>query len=136
MLGSVGVYETLLKAERTDLWKNRRKHKSKASAPWCKRGIGVTTAVKGFGFGALPDFGAASIEITPTGKFAVELVPRRLVRERSQPTPKLLQMRCTATSLTYTLPLVTHNSHPILELHPRRWPWSEAETPSWLPRLR
>ena len=71
MLGSVGVYETLLKAEGTDLWKNRRKHKSKASAPWCKRGIGVTTAVKGFGFGALPDFGAASIEITPTGKFAV-----------------------------------------------------------------
>jgi len=46
-------------------------HKSKASAPWCKRGIAVTTAVKGFGFGALPDFAAASIQITPTGKFVV-----------------------------------------------------------------
>jgi CO/xanthine dehydrogenase Mo-binding subunit len=71
MLGSVGLHETLLKAERTDLWKNRMKHKSKASAPWCKRGIAVTTAVKGFGFGALPDFAAASIQITPTGKFVV-----------------------------------------------------------------
>ena len=71
MLGSVGVYETLLKAERTDLWKNRTLHKSKASAPWCKRGIAVTTAIKGFGFGALPDFAAASIQITPTGKFVV-----------------------------------------------------------------
>jgi len=71
MLGSVGVYETLLKAERTDLWKNRMLHKSKASAPWCKRGIAVTTAIKGFGFGALPDFAAASIQITPTGKFVV-----------------------------------------------------------------
>ena len=71
MLGSVGVYETLQKAERTDLWKNRVKHKSKASAAWCKRGIAVTVAIKGFGFGTLPDFAAASIQITPTGKFVV-----------------------------------------------------------------
>ncbi len=71
MLGSVGVYETLQKAERTDLWKNRVKHKSKSSAPWCKRGIAVTVAIKGFGFGTLPDFAAASIQITPTGKFVV-----------------------------------------------------------------
>jgi CO/xanthine dehydrogenase Mo-binding subunit len=71
MLGSVGIYETLQKAEKTDLWKNRQSHKSKASAPWCKRGVAVTTAVKGFGFGALPDFAAASIQITPTGKFVV-----------------------------------------------------------------
>ncbi len=71
MLGSVGIYETLLKAEQSDLWKNRTKHKAKASAPWCKRGIAVTVATKGFGFGALPDFAAASIQITPTGKFVV-----------------------------------------------------------------
>jgi len=71
MFGSVGVYETLQKAERTDLWKNRTKHTSKASAPWCKRGIAVTVAIKGFGFGTLPDFAAASIQITPTGKFVV-----------------------------------------------------------------
>jgi CO/xanthine dehydrogenase Mo-binding subunit len=71
MLGSVGVYETLLKAEHSDLWKNRQMHKSKTSAPRCKRGIAVSTAVKGFGFGTLPDFAAASIQITPTGKFVV-----------------------------------------------------------------
>ena len=71
LLGSVGIYETLLNAERTDLWKNRTMHKSESSAPWCKRGIAVTTALKGFGFGALPDFTATSIQITPTGKFVV-----------------------------------------------------------------
>ncbi len=71
ILGSVGVYETLLKAQDSDLWRNHAKYKSNPSAPWCKRGVAVTTAVKGFGFGALPDFGAASIQITPAGKFVV-----------------------------------------------------------------
>ena len=71
LLGSIGIYETLQKAERSDVWRNRERYKSTPSAPWCKRGIAVTTAVKGFGFGALPDFGAASIQITPTGKFVV-----------------------------------------------------------------
>jgi CO/xanthine dehydrogenase Mo-binding subunit len=69
--GSVGIYETLEKAEKSDVWKNRKKYKSKPSAPWCKRGVAVTTAVKGFGFGALPDFAAVSIQITPAGKFVV-----------------------------------------------------------------
>jgi len=69
--GSVGIYETLLKAENCGIWKNREKSKATSSAPWCKRGVGVASAVKGFGFGALPDFGAASIQITPTGKFVV-----------------------------------------------------------------
>jgi len=71
MLGAVGVHETLLKAERSDLWNNRDKYKSHASSPSCKRGIAVTTAIKGFGFGALPDFAAASAQITQTGKFVV-----------------------------------------------------------------
>ncbi|MGD0689176.1 MAG: molybdopterin cofactor-binding domain-containing protein [Candidatus Bathyarchaeia archaeon] len=69
--GSVGIYETLEKAERSDVWRNRKQYKSKPSAPWCKRGVAVTTAVKGFGFGALPDFAAVSIQITPAGKFVV-----------------------------------------------------------------
>jgi CO/xanthine dehydrogenase Mo-binding subunit len=69
--GSVGIYDTLLRAENSELWKNRESYTSQASAPWCKRGIAVSTAVKGFGFGALPDFAAASIQITPTGKFVV-----------------------------------------------------------------
>lgn len=71
LLGSVGVYETLQKAERSDVWRNRERYKSNPSAPWCKRGVAVTTGVKGFGFGALPDFGAVSIQITPAGKFVV-----------------------------------------------------------------
>ena len=71
LLGSIGIYETLQKAEHSDVWMNRERYKSNPSAPWCKRGVAVTTAVKGFGFGALPDFGAASIQITPTGKFVV-----------------------------------------------------------------
>jgi CO/xanthine dehydrogenase Mo-binding subunit len=69
--GSVGIYETLEKAEKSDVWRNRKQYKSKPSAPWCKRGVAVTTAVKGFGFGALPDFAAVSIQITPAGKFVV-----------------------------------------------------------------
>jgi CO/xanthine dehydrogenase Mo-binding subunit len=69
--GSVGIYETLLRAENSELWRNRESYKSEVSASWCRRGIAVSTAVKGFGFGALPDFAAASIQITPTGKFVV-----------------------------------------------------------------
>lgn len=69
--GAVGIFETLLKAENSNIWRNRERYKSSPSAPWCRRGVAVTTAVKGFGFGALPDFGAASIQITPTGKFVV-----------------------------------------------------------------
>jgi CO/xanthine dehydrogenase Mo-binding subunit len=71
MLGSVGIHETLLKAENSDIWRNRGEYKSSPEKPWCKRGVGVAAAVKGFGFGALPDFAAASIQITPTGKFVV-----------------------------------------------------------------
>ena len=71
ILGSIGIYETLLKAENCEIWKNREKSKATSSAPWCKRGVGVAAAVKGFGFGTLPDFAAASMQITPTGKFVV-----------------------------------------------------------------
>jgi CO/xanthine dehydrogenase Mo-binding subunit len=69
--GSVGIYETLVRAEKSTIWKNRRKYKSKQSASWRKIGVGVASAVKGFGFGALPDFAAASIQLTPAGKFIV-----------------------------------------------------------------
>src|SRR5208283_1172408 len=69
--GSIGIYETLLRAEKSRIWKTRRKHKSKPSAPWCKIGVGVASAVKGFGFGALPDFASASIQLTPAGKFVI-----------------------------------------------------------------
>lgn len=69
--GSVGIYETLLKAESSEIWKNRGKYKSAQLPPWIKRGVGVATAVKGFGFGTLPDFAAVSMQLTPTGKIVV-----------------------------------------------------------------
>jgi len=71
LLGSVGIYETLQKAEQSDIWRNRERYKATPSSPWCNRGVAVVCAVKGFGFGALPDFAAASIQLTPTGKFVV-----------------------------------------------------------------
>jgi CO/xanthine dehydrogenase Mo-binding subunit len=71
LTGSVGIYETLLKAEKSEIWRERKKNREASSTPWCKRGVGVAVAVKGFGFGALPDFAAASIQMTPTGKFVV-----------------------------------------------------------------
>jgi xanthine dehydrogenase D subunit len=71
ILGSIGIHETLVKAQNSELWKNREKYKSNSTASWLRRGVGIVTAVKGFGFGALPDFAAASIKITPTGKFVV-----------------------------------------------------------------
>jgi len=71
LLGSVGIYETLLRAENSEIWSDRAKCKAQRSKPWCRRGVGIAAAVKGFGFGALPDFGAASIQMTPIGKFVV-----------------------------------------------------------------
>ncbi len=69
--GSVGIYDTLFKAQNCDIWKNKENYTAVPSSPWCKRGVGIASAVKGFGFGALPDFAAASIQLTPTGKFVV-----------------------------------------------------------------
>jgi CO/xanthine dehydrogenase Mo-binding subunit len=71
MAGSVGIYATLLKAEDSDIWKDRLEYKSVQLPPWVKRGVGISAGVKGFGFGALPDFAAVSIQITHRGKFVV-----------------------------------------------------------------
>lgn len=69
--GSIGIHETLEVASKSDLWLHRDLYKSKASQPWCKRGVGIASALKGFTFGALPDFGAASIMLNQDGTFAV-----------------------------------------------------------------
>jgi CO/xanthine dehydrogenase Mo-binding subunit len=69
--GSVGIYETLSKAEKSKIWRTQEKLKSKQSAAWCKLGVGIASAVKGFGFGAIPDFAAVSIQLTPAGKFVI-----------------------------------------------------------------
>jgi len=67
--GSVGIHQTLEVASKSDLWLHRDTHKAEASEPWCKRGVGIACALKGFTFGALPDFGAASITLNEDGSF-------------------------------------------------------------------
>jgi CO/xanthine dehydrogenase Mo-binding subunit len=69
--GSIGIDQTLDEASKSDLWSEREALKSKPSEPWCKRGVGIACAVKGFTFGALPDFGSASITLNEDGTFAV-----------------------------------------------------------------
>ncbi|KON88597.1 oxidoreductase [Sporosarcina globispora] len=69
---SVGTYKTLEMAENCDLWKNREKYKSEVCEPWKKRGVSLATSFHGIGMGiGLPDYGAASIELLPDGKFLV-----------------------------------------------------------------
>jgi CO/xanthine dehydrogenase Mo-binding subunit len=69
--GSIGINETLEAASKSDLWLHRNEHKAQRSEPWCRRGVGIASALKGFTFGALPDFGAASITLNEDGTFAV-----------------------------------------------------------------
>jgi len=69
--GSIGIHETLDAASKSDLWLRKDEHKSHPSEPWCRRGVGIGCALKGFTFGALPDFGAASITLNEDGTFAV-----------------------------------------------------------------
>ncbi|KAB2331530.1 molybdopterin-dependent oxidoreductase [Cytobacillus depressus] len=69
---SVGTFKTLETAENCDLWMNREKYKNEVSEPWKKRGVALATSFHGIGMGiGLPDYGAASIELLPNGKFLV-----------------------------------------------------------------
>jgi xanthine dehydrogenase D subunit len=69
---SVGTHKTLEAAENCDLWVNRETYKSQASEPWKKRGIGIATSFHGIGMGiGIPDYGAATIELLPDGRFSV-----------------------------------------------------------------
>ncbi len=69
---SVGTYETLETAAQSDLWINREKYKTEVKEPWKKRGIAVATSFHGIGMGiGLPDYGAATIELLPKGRFKV-----------------------------------------------------------------
>ena len=69
--GSIGIHETLDIASKSDLWIHRDAHKAQPSEPWCKRGVGIACALKGFTYGALPDFGASSIALNEDGTFTV-----------------------------------------------------------------
>ncbi len=69
--GSIGIDQTLEAVSKSYLWLQRDALKSNPSEPWCKRGIGIACAVKGFTLGALPDFGAASVTLNLDGTFTV-----------------------------------------------------------------
>ncbi|MDQ0252895.1 xanthine dehydrogenase D subunit [Evansella vedderi] len=70
--GSVGTWKTLEAAEKCDLWINREKYKAEISEPWKKRGVSIATSFHGVGMGiGLPDYGAASIQLLPGGRFEV-----------------------------------------------------------------
>jgi xanthine dehydrogenase D subunit len=70
--GGVGISEALEKARNHNLWMNKTKYKSD-NRPWIKRGIGFAAAIKGYTLGALPDKGAAKIEVMEDGKFFVKV---------------------------------------------------------------
>lgn len=65
-----GLKAALDRASSSELWKSRGSHSG--PRPWIKRGIGLSLAVKGIGFGTLPDFPSAAIEIVPAGQVKVE----------------------------------------------------------------
>ncbi|MEW5865629.1 MAG: molybdopterin cofactor-binding domain-containing protein [Bacillota bacterium] len=72
MTASVGALATLDAASRCDLWVRREEFKASSSAPYKKRGVGLATELHGCGLGVgLPDYGAATIELLPDGRFAV-----------------------------------------------------------------
>lgn len=72
MHSGVGALETLEALEKSELWQNSASFKSGTTKPWIKRGVGVGLCQGGNGLGkGLPDSTAASVEITPEGKFIV-----------------------------------------------------------------
>jgi CO/xanthine dehydrogenase Mo-binding subunit len=64
-----GLKECLRRASASQLWKSRGR--LKPSRPWVKRGVGLSLAVKGVGFGTLPDYPSAAIEVDPRGQVNV-----------------------------------------------------------------
>jgi len=60
-----GLRQCLERASASELWRTRRKHVT--AKPWRKRGVGVALAVKGLGFGTLPDYATAAAEVDPDG---------------------------------------------------------------------
>jgi len=74
LVTAMGPVQTLQAAGATELWQHRAEYKAHPSRPWKKRGVGVAAAIKGCGLGfRMPDFGAASVELLPTGSFRVRV---------------------------------------------------------------
>jgi len=73
--GKAGIYDTLLEAEKTDLWINRSRIKQGSTRPWIKIGVGISAAMKGVGYGATPDTAAALISMKNDGTVEVGVSP-------------------------------------------------------------
>ena len=72
MEASVGLLRTLDAAENSRLWQLRNEYKAKPATPHKKRGIGIACSFQGCGLGkGLPDYGAATVELLPSGEFAI-----------------------------------------------------------------
>jgi len=65
-----GLHEALARASASELWRARGQHGRRR--PWLKRGVGLSLAVKGIGFGTLPDYPSAALEIDPAGFVIIE----------------------------------------------------------------
>lgn len=62
------IHEALWRLKGSPLWQLRRELPSR---PWLKRGAGVAIAIKGVGFGTIPDYPTAAVELLPQGKIRV-----------------------------------------------------------------
>jgi CO/xanthine dehydrogenase Mo-binding subunit len=65
-----GLRQCLSRAASSELWKGRSRLKTER--PWLKRGVGIALAVKGVGFGTLPDYPSAAVEVHPEGVVSIE----------------------------------------------------------------
>jgi CO/xanthine dehydrogenase Mo-binding subunit len=64
---SDGLREALLRAKESKMWNNQMR----GAKPWLRRGVGIAIAIKGVGFGTIPDYPTAAIEIATEGKIKV-----------------------------------------------------------------
>ncbi|MCL4344451.1 MAG: xanthine dehydrogenase family protein molybdopterin-binding subunit [Nitrososphaerota archaeon] len=64
---SDGLREALMRAKRSKIWAGALQNKK----PWQRNGVGIAVAIKGVGFGTLPDYPTAAIEIATEGKVKI-----------------------------------------------------------------
>ncbi len=62
---SAGLEEALNRARSSGIWRRAN------GSGWIKEGVGVAVAIKGVGFGTLPDYPSAAVEVIPEGKVRV-----------------------------------------------------------------
>ena len=63
-----GIHEALSRLRNSPLWQLGKELPPK---PWIRRGTGIAIAIKGVGFGTIPDYPTAAVELLPQGKIKV-----------------------------------------------------------------